>query len=280
MPAHESNRTNTRGGDGTIEKVFVVWDVGDDDQAVDEAIALAPPTYKGLNRQSPRLSKLADGPQLWEVAFTYTSQTGKGSDPKGGGGEGEEEDPPEGIIEFDGSGGTHHITQSLKTVRNVGNGVGAIPDFKQAIGVVPHIPEVRGVDVPIPAGAITITKHIPEEDVDGARIRKWLKLIGKTNSLAYTIDGENFEPCELLFLNIRGSRRGRDDWEVTAWYLFEENQLQIPITPAMKIDKRGHEYLWVLYQADADATNFLQVPKAAYVEQIFNEADFLAELGF
>ena len=283
MPAVESVESRRRDGD-QIELEVRVWGVVDDDQAVSEAVPFAPAQYKGLNRQRPSAHKLNGAYDLWQVIFPYTPLELQSEEPGGGDGGGEE-DPPEGIIELDGGGATAHITQSLKTVSKTSfvDGLDA-PDHKRAIGVAEDSSgvHVEGTDVPIPSGVITVTKHWPISAISGAYQKGVLGLRGKVNAQPFIIDGVTYQPGELQFLYGRASRRGKKKWEWTyAFDYDEEEQIEI-VEGKPRVTKKAHHYLWVQYKQDTDAAGkqILMQPKAAFVEQLFTEADFAGILGF
>ena len=90
---------------------------------------------------------------------------------------------------------------------------------------------------------------------------------------------------ECLFLGASGSRRGTgsdDDWEITFRFAASPNQANLPVGDMIVAAKKGWEYLWVRYAdaEDAGSNTLVQRPVAAYVEKVYEEADFVGlEVG-
>jgi hypothetical protein len=169
---------------------------------------------------------------------------------------------------LDTGGGTQHITQSRATVSKHAPVGETAPDFKGAIGVTTD--SVEGTDITIPVFNFAETHYVPTAAVtDGYKLALF-NLTGKVNSAAF----RGFQPGEVLFLGASGSKRGKDDWEITFRFAASLNVAGLGVGDIVGIDKKGWEYLWVRY-ADAEDENVLvKQPIAAYVEQVYQEADF------
>ena len=90
-----------------------------------------------------------------------------------------------------------------------------------------------------------------------------------------------FSAGELLFTGCNGSRTGKkssDKWQVTFRFSVQKNQSNIAIGSLGTINKRGWDVLWVRYKEDTieqdGKKSVFRVPKAAYVEQVYAEANF------
>ena len=91
---------------------------------------------------------------------------------------------------------------------------------------------------------------------------------------------------ECLFLGASGSRRQQGqnpndgDWEITFKFAASPNAVNLQIGTITVASKKGWEYLWVRYEdAEDDAASMLvKKPVAAYVEKVYEDADF-AVLG-
>jgi len=200
---------------------------------------------------------------LWDVRITYgpPDQTSQPDEPQ---------------INFDTTGGSQHITQSIKTRHKIGaTGAGAPPpiDNQGAIGVTDSggTLNVEGVDITVPVYSWTETRVMPNDKVNQAGI---YGLTGKTNSGAW----RGYAQGEVLFLGASGSRKDKNRWEVTYKFAASPNKtgITIPGTTITIPDKRGWEYLWVRYVDAPSPDNKALSKKAicAYVEQVYEEGAF------
>lgn len=79
-----------------------------------------------------------------------------------------------------------------------------------------------------------------------------------------------------------GAQNGNGEWEVTCSFAYSPNTVGRVIGDIAGIAKKGWEYLWVLYQDEADdaAKRVVQRPVAVYVEQVLEYVDLnLLQLG-
>jgi hypothetical protein len=177
---------------------------------------------------------------------------------------------------FDTGGGTQHITQSLNTIQRVGVGGSGVdvPDFKGAIGV--HGDNIEGVDIPSPKYHFTETHYIAVASVTDAYKDKLKALTGRVNNATF----RNSDAGEVLFLGAAGSQRGEDDWEITFRFAVSDNETGLTVGDISGINKKGWEYLWIVYEdVHSTAPEFIvKVPLYAYVEQVHYEGNF-ADLG-
>ena len=90
---------------------------------------------------------------------------------------------------------------------------------------------------------------------------------------------------ECLFLGASGTLHGTEftdgtsgggDWEITYRFAASPNKTGITIGSISGIAKKGWEYLWVRYAdvEDMNAMAMVKRPVAAYVEQVYESADF------
>jgi len=167
-------------------------------------------------------------------------------------------------------GGTRHITQSIQTIGSY-VAAGNAPDFKGAIGYSKEH-GVAGVDIPpAPDFAFSETHFIADATVTGA-------YKGKLHDLAYHTADDTFKGLDIgeaLFLGAEGSQRGDgSDWEIRFDFGGSPNKINIPVGDITVVTKLGWHYLWVLYEPGKDENVRIQVPRAAYVEKIFEVGDF------
>jgi hypothetical protein len=173
----------------------------------------------------------------------------------------------ESVFTFDTGGGTEHITQSYSTVNRY---PGTSADFEGAIGYTRD--QLDGVDIITPIFNFTIRKYMPSATVTEAYWRTVMKLTGRVNAATF----RGFEAGEVLFRGASGSQRNEDDWEITFNFSASENKTGLSVGSIFGIDKKGWEYLWVLYKTSADgaALKNVMVPESVYVERVYAYGDF------
>jgi len=71
-----------------------------------------------------------------------------------------------------------------------------------------------------------------------------------------------------------GSKRGDGAWEITYDFASSPNREGLTIGAITDIDKKGWEYLWVLYSDVEDGGMLAKQPRAVYVEKVYEEGDF------
>ncbi len=171
-------------------------------------------------------------------------------------------------VSFNTTGASTHLNQSLFT-RGIYAAPGKIaPNYRGAIGVSDS--GVAGVDVTVPAFEFSVRKRF--EFVSTAYLLAMVAMTGRTNSTPWSI----FAPGEALFL---GGEGGEDDqnWvDVTYHFAARPNELSLSIGTITGISKRGWDYLWVKHTEEVIGDRVLYVPEAAYVEQVYPEANFNA----
>ncbi len=254
-----TSRSATEGVDNNASATLQYIVQGTDDDAMVHAVVQAtiPAFYRGLAFQSYSIDPVhvdaSDAIGYWDVAAQYGVK-----------------DPKESTYTFDTGGGTQHITQSLVTKGSYpAPGFGA-PDFGGAIGVTHE--DVEGVDITVPVYNFSETHYIDDALVTDEYKGQLFMLTGKTNEEAF----RNFAAGEVLFLGAAGSKRGKDDWEISFKFAASPNVTDLQVGPITVAEKRGWELLWVRYTdvADAGAKMLIKRPVAAYVEQVYEEGDF------
>lgn len=174
---------------------------------------------------------------------------------------------------FDTTGGTIKLTASKNTSRYPATGRTA-PDFKGAIGVknTGKDAEPEGVDIVIPGLKLTMTYRWPAGSKDLAYVKDVAALTGRTNAAAFY----DFDIGELLFMGMTGELSPVGTNEFQYHFLASSNATGLTIGDITGIAKKGHDYLWVCFEADQDtsAKKLVQRPLAAYVERVYDPADF------
>jgi len=258
-----TSRSATEGVDNNASATLEYIVRGTDDDAAVHALVQAtiPAFYRGLSYQSYSIDPVhvdqSDAVGCWDVSAQYGVK-----------------DPQESTFTFDTGGGTQHITQSLETKGSYPAPGLVAPNFAGAIGVTHE--DVQGVDITVPVYNFGETHYIDDALVTDTYKGKLFSLTGKTNEDAF----RNFAAGEVLFLGASGSKRGKDDWEISFKFAASPNVEDLEIGPITVASKRGWELLWVRYAdaEDAAAKVLVKQPVAAYVERVYEEGDF-ADLG-
>lgn len=175
--------------------------------------------------------------------------------------------------EFDTGASTINVKHSLSTVASYAAS-GTAPDFKGAINV--QGDEVKGADILVPDPMFSETHHLPDAVVTPAYQRLCESLVGKTNDAVFKGRAEG----EVMFAGARGSKSGHDLWQVNYKFKVSINATNLTIGDITGINKKGHEFLWVVFEDEEDDTakKLVKRPKYAYVERVSNPTDF-GQLG-
>ena len=275
------SRQSTTGSNAQATLTFIASG-SDDDLAIKSAVeSFAPETYDGLPRQSVQIEPISE--EYWDASVRYadsssSSSTSGAPDPGSG----------EYTYSFDTMGGTQHITQSLDTVGSYADSsIPSAPDFNGAIGVsnTNGNAEVQGVDITVPIYNFSETHYLTVEQVTPEYKGTLFQLTGKVNNATF----RGLAAGECLFLGASGTLHGTEtdtettgDWEITYRFAASPNKTGITIGSISGIAKKGWEYLWVRYAdvEDMDAMAMVKRPVAAYVEQVYESADFsLLDIG-
>ena len=274
------SRQSTTGDNAQVTLTYIASG-SDDDLAIKSAVeSFAPETYDGLPRQSVQIEPISE--EYWDASVRYadaSSQTSSGSSTPDPGSN-------EYTYSFDTMGGTQHITQSLDTVSSYADSsIPSAPDFHGAIGVsnTNGNAEVQGVDITVPIYNFSETHYLTVEQVTPEYKGTLFQLTGKVNNAAF----RGLAAGECLFLGASGTLHGTEstsgggtseggDWEITYRFAASPNKTGITIGSISGIAKKGWEYLWVRYAdvEDMDAMAMVKRPVAAYVEQVYEDADF------
>ena len=173
------------------------------------------------------------------------------------------------LFSFDTTGGTVTITTSKYTTPYAKAGQTA-PDFKNAVNVADG--EVKGTEIVIPVLKFSIRKRQPLATISVGYVKTLASLTGSVNAGVF----QGFAAGELLFMGASDQQGTDTDPEVTYNFAASENALGLSIGDVAGIAKKGHEYLWVVFEPvdDATAKTTVRRPKAVYVERVYKEADW------
>jgi hypothetical protein len=151
-------------------------------------------------------------------------------------------------------------------------------DLKNAIGWDGE--QVQGVEVSRPVFQFELTCYLPVAAVTQTYVRNLMELTGCYNSGTW----DAYDAGECLFLGASGRKRGSEDWEISFKFAASPNVVKdeqhglpgLAVGNITGIEKRGWDYLWVLYEehTDNDGKKLIPVPKAVYVEEVYYPGDF------
>lgn len=251
------SRSGTYGESGQIEYAITDVTIGATERATVYALvnAVAPPTMPdGLWRQMPQLDNQGGG--VWYASVPYSPYKA----------------PEPGNAEWQLRIGTQtmRVTHSLATISKTAPAGKTAPDFKQAVNV--EGDRVGGVDRILPTFSWVETWYLDNSAVTPTYLDTLFQLTGRTNNATWRW----FAAGEVLFLGAQGAPANADVCKFDFEFSAEPNLTNIVIGDITVPSKKGHEYLWVLYEPVEDATaNWLpQRPRAAYVERIYEAGDY------
>lgn len=251
-----------------------------EDNAASVELALRsniPLTFLGLwllNYGSERV-----GPYLWQGTVTYGPKDGAKADPSDPSNPEKNEPGPDLETpltpewDFDTTGASYRITQSLLTTIKAGPGSDTndtdAPDYGKAIGVTKD--GVEGVDIP-PRGPIQLstTRILPATAVTMGYIDTLVWLTNRTNDAAWWGRPEG----EWIFLGAQGRTKSANEWAVTYQFNAGKKQTDIPIGSFTVAEKLPFEYLWVAYKDSSSNGRKVKVPSFAYVERVVGSGSF------
>ena len=176
------------------------------------------------------------------------------------------------LFGFDTGGGQQLITNSLSTQGKFAPSGKTAPDCKGAIGVTKD--SVEGVNITVPTFNWNTTFYMDARLVTQAYILGLFACTGCKNGAAF----KGFNPAECLFLGCTGSMRDQGDYELNFKFSSSPNLQNITIGEITVNTKRGWDYLWIKYQDSTDQSILIKKPIAAYVEEVYPDADF-SQLG-
>lgn len=251
-------------GDSPQVELLYIADGSDDDLAIKSAaLAFLAPTYDGLISQSFSIKRIAE--DEWLVSAIYGRRK---SEPATG----------ESTFEFQIGTENVHITQTIETVGQHGPPGQDAPNKHGIIGLTDD--GVQGVDVFGPVYNFSERHYVPAASVTAGYKAGLFALAAHTNIAPF----KGFAIGEVIFLGASGSARGGDDWEISYAFAARPNLTGITVGDIVGIAKKGHEYLWSLYQdvvetvstPTGDKKFLVKKPIAVYVERVFYKGAFSA----
>ena len=221
-----------------------------------EASAVGLYTYDGLGLKSMEWELYPDGgPDAWEFVanYDYTPDVG------------------ECTVSIDTSGGTVN-TQSAFSQTEYPATSEVAPDYGTSINVDAD-GNPAGVAKVIPSMKIQVKARIAESFiVSPCEYAKILyQCTGKVNDAEFLC----FDAGEVLFLGASGELISENP-VLTFSFEISPNVSSMTIGNISGINKNGHDYIWFNFKQEQDTGSNLKVsvPRAAYVAEVYEEADF------
>jgi hypothetical protein len=241
--------------------------------ALAEVLSETPVVWLGLVRGEVELEEVGLG--LWVATVRYLPiEPGEGLGVEPGEPQAPADDDDLGpSFAFQTGGGTRKATQSLNTVSSTRRGGGAAPNHKGAIGVTRD--GVEGVEIIVPAPEWEIT--VKRARINLRYFNALISCTGKVNLAKFWSHSKG----EALYLGASGTGNLRDGWSITHRFRSSPNRFNIVVSDEITVpSKEGFEYLWVQYSERMIGGNRCTIPETAYVEQVYEYANFgLLEIG-
>jgi len=240
----------TSGRIDTDELRFIVTGTEDESEVIGTVKAYVPASLGVMQPQNVEVNPLGSG--IWEAIVPY---------------EGKEDETQ---YTFETGGATAHITQSLETIARYAAAGETAPNFNGAIGV--NGDNIDGTDITIPIYNFTETRKMFASTVTSGYKAALFAATGKVNNAAF----KGFSAGEVLFLGASGSKTGVEHWEIAFKFAASPNVTNLDVGGITVSSKKGWEYLWVRFRDadDAAAKSLVKRPAAAYVERVYESADF------
>jgi hypothetical protein len=169
---------------------------------------------------------------------------------------------------FEIGGGTTHITQSLETISKTA-AAGNAPDNQGSIGVTAD-GAVEGCDIETVAYEWSETWYFDPSNVTTIYINALADICKHTNDDTF----RGYPAGEVLFRGASGKPKDKDNFAITFKFARSKNKTNFDVGPITVPSKKGWQYLWVLYRDKVDEHRLIKQPVAAYVERVYDEADF------
>ena len=235
---------------------YILTGTADDATARGYATANIPTSYDGLSLQSIDVEPLTvdeiSDTGIWEISAKYGI-----IQPISIGGEGD--------FTFETGGGTQHVTQGIAPPRSYPPGP---PDFGGAINVTKD--SVDGVDIEVPVYNFSETHRIPDSTVTLGYRSTLFHMTKKVNNAPF----KGLDAGECMFLGASGSRRGNEGWDITFRFAGSPNQSNLAVGTITNIEKKGWEYMWVLYEDDVAGNQLIKKPVKVFSHPMYHSGDF------
>lgn len=259
---------NDRSSETSLVYLLTGSNVVDDMRGYIESNNLAPDEVDGLVYRSLHRERIANNVWRWEVKYIEAdlAQIQDKLEP------GEEA-----TFSFDTTGGTTLILATASTdVQKFGALGLTLIEHHGAINVRDNggQKDVQGTNIIIPALKLVFRKRIPKATITMPWVKTLAALTGTVNNALF----KEFDAGELLFAGATGEQGTKTDPEVQFHFIASQNVTGLTIGQIAGIAKKGHEYLWVQFEAaeDAAAHGMAARPQTVYVHKVYKEASWAA----
>jgi len=175
---------------------------------------------------------------------------------------------------FSTTGGTARICTSVATMASYKTlmNFDAIPNYKQAINVTDG--DVQGIDIVVPAMRWTHSYRQPHAVITQQYVKTLEVMTGTVNNATF----KGRAAGEVLFMGCNGSQGTASDPTIEYEFLRLPNVTDQTIGDIVGVAKRGHDYLWVVFEETVDelAKHKTKIPKYVFIEQVYPYSDFAA----
>jgi hypothetical protein len=213
------------------------------------------------------------GFQLWDFTFTYADVAWIE--------EHRQLDTGASRFSYSTTGGTLRIFTSLETVARYTAAGYAVPTpvagQGSPIGITPE--GVEGCDIVVPAMQFSFDYRHPKANITIAEMATMMEATGTTNSATWKT---SFPAGSVLFLGKEGSQGIKSDPTHRYNFAYQKNLTSQVIGAISGIAKKGHEYLWVVYEetVDAVAKTKTKRPIQVHVEKVYQASNFATLFPF
>lgn len=262
---------------------YVVTGSMDESEVFQLVAATSPIQFYYLTRA--KISNELQGGGIWFCKVDYRTidiQEAVGVDPQETPEDEAEEGPPNPTVSpiapmsaayaFDCSAATVHITQSLET-RGMWTAAGKQPNPNNAKAIGLTKEEIKGTDIFAPKFEWSL-----EVQRNKCTLKYLKTLSGLAGRVNYGKAFYGFDKGSVLYLGATGRYTFADKWTISHRFAVSPEEAFLVISDDITVTfKYGWDYIWVGYEPRIVGGNngqLLQVPKAAYVEQVYQEGDF------
>jgi len=257
---HETHESRSRDNTSVTLNYFI-WGETDDSVVWTLLYATAPTTWLGYFNPTATLDPIGAG--AWKGAVTYSLDGAPEPATEPG--------PTDALtsedgISFDIAPAKFKIFQSFETVDAIAL-TGIPPLFNRAINV--NKGKVEGVELGDAPFTFTLTRTRPVTT---------LAYIDYLSEIQFCTNREPFYGCaagEALFLGASGSAKAGKPYVIQYKFGRGKHKSYFEVADGLSFpQKRAWDYVWCLYAEDVDEDVLIKTPVAAYIEGVYESADF------
>jgi len=149
------------------------------------------------------------------------------------------------------------------------------PDHGDAINV-DSDGRVQGVEIAVPVGTYQETHYLDASTITLFWFDRVSDIVGTTNDSTF----RGIAAGRLLLTGVSGTKRNRGDWQVAFDWQLGKNETGLTVAGISGVNKNAHDYVWVSWEVDEDATanRFKATANGVYVSQVYDSSNY-AGLG-